>query len=532
MQKNFVVFIVLACFISLKSWSSSIEVRCGSSGQLTKVIPSGASPAPTEAPKNPKCGLPAKDVFQDSVDDTLDVMDAAEAPPPPAPDEGIQLTSKAGVNRKKTGNYDKETLRSIVRNAIAAGVDPYLAMSISVIESAPQSIVVGGRKNNSDRVGFGLIHISNLAGYTALGCVPGGKDSFLRLKPAQVKDFNEKQKMNLKTNAVVDEMESQNSAFAHYRILADRLASAEESEVADLKTQMEQLEKTSNLAAYKKALEQSRLTAEALKKTGADLEASAEQVDPKVHDEYLAEVQLMTGTAERESRSQARAVVRKPATELSLDLTPVEGSSSGHEIRLCGKEKFASVDDIHMLPPDQGGGPCCAKIKTSRDDPRDLNLDLKAQIAGLYIKDKIQKCVLAGQSLSYCIQSYNGLAKVGMGKNDCFSQRDFSKEPIYGARVANWMVGSMMANAEVTSLVEKEAASMKMAPVSLFCMGRGAGSFRMDSQKFMQEERRAIGDRPSCLSLVYSCRSGGIEGEKLISGLMYSKRRFWTSGTG
>ncbi len=86
--------------------------------------------------------------------------------------DSIKLISKDGLNRKKTDDYDREALKEIIRHALVQGVDPYLALSISIMEADPRALVAKVRSGSSND-GFGPIHVSSVAAYTAHGLFAG-----------------------------------------------------------------------------------------------------------------------------------------------------------------------------------------------------------------------------------------------------------------------------------------------------------------------------------------------------------------------
>lgn len=76
----------------------------------------------------------------------------------------------AGLNRNKNGNYEADALEDIVEKALNEGVDPYLALSILLIENPPS---VGSSRSDSYRREYGNFPIDAIAAYDILNCYSG-----------------------------------------------------------------------------------------------------------------------------------------------------------------------------------------------------------------------------------------------------------------------------------------------------------------------------------------------------------------------
>ena len=74
-------------------------------------------------------------------------------------------------NNKTSSQYDVEAIESIMGLAIQGGVDPYLALSIVLIENAPTRSYGSYLENNGYAQSYGAIPVDAIAAYNNIGCI-------------------------------------------------------------------------------------------------------------------------------------------------------------------------------------------------------------------------------------------------------------------------------------------------------------------------------------------------------------------------
>jgi len=72
-----------------------------------------------------------------------------------------------GFNRNKNGSYLKDDIESIIEKAIYEGVDPYLAVSVLLLENPP----LPTEKSFGYKLLYGVLPIDAIAAYDQLGCI-------------------------------------------------------------------------------------------------------------------------------------------------------------------------------------------------------------------------------------------------------------------------------------------------------------------------------------------------------------------------
>lgn len=363
---------------------------------------------------------------------------------------GIPLMWKAGINRNKNGVYDREILTSVIRHAILAGVDPYLAMAIKVVEAPPI-------KNHkiAYHEAYGHIPVDAIGAYSVAGCLPQGRGTTSLIDKKAIAKLRELEKIRIAiANAGMDAEEGDSGA-------EERQA---ESKKVD--------------AAINKLYDELGIA--------RDPESRA----------------IAGNEFECFNNPECKGVLRRPKEPLFLDLAAFPGADPAlRRTQDVCSEDYGATQAASPQFSTTKPSVCCISVRSSLKE-KELIVATRTQLGAKYIEDNVQSCIRAGKkSFSYCVQKFNGLGCFGCTekmKNDCFYRLEMAKQPIYGARVGDAMASILMTNSEINRLVERETRTLGRQPVSAFCMEKKAGDVSVSAGRFLAEQKSILGGRRAC----------------------------------
>jgi hypothetical protein len=135
-------------------------------------------------------------------------------------------------------------------------------------------------------------------------------------------------------------------------------------------------------------------------------------------------------------------------------------------------------------------------VEGSRDSAlSEVAVDTKSALALKFMNEKIHSRADKGLSISSAIQAYNGTGVINRTekiKNSCLSGLDMGKTPVYGAKVADLMVNSIMNNSEIQEMIRQAAAEFRAPVRSLFCEKMGKGTHSILAESFLKEQRKYL----------------------------------------
>ena len=112
-------------------------------------------------------------------------IQSCEIPELMQPKPRIEIKSSAtGLNKNKNGSYEPESFERIIEAALQEGVDPFLALSIVLLENPP---TIGNGKSDEYRQNFGTVPVDSIAAYDMMGCFSEKAENPQIEDPAELK---------------------------------------------------------------------------------------------------------------------------------------------------------------------------------------------------------------------------------------------------------------------------------------------------------------------------------------------------------
>lgn len=422
-----------------------------------------------------------------------------------------------GPNQQKVGKYNRSVFMNAVRHAIHTGTDPYLALAVVMQENPPTNL----ERFYPYSEKRGVIPVDQTGAYEELDCFAKdrGPDRFPTLTDAEVDAYR-------KIYAEYDSArEGYNRAVSQG--LLNREYDSIMNRIAILKDQIEDFQQLHprskfefSLAGLKKAVAVDPRLAQ-LKNA---LAVEQKRLDLFLKDKKSAEaVQLVEAYRKGEEKlTRFRAVVssqKGPKSQQALeelgcsidrrkcfgfvgsqkripeaDLSFLDGGESGGLVRstFCSQSNRVAVGEGPHFQNGFKENSCCLKVTATRD-VKNLQTHVKTWLGASYLKSHIQACIASGRSkLTYCLQKFNGTGCFGCTEsstNDCFNGIVMEDRPVYGARVADLMLNSLMSQPEVREMIEAVSAEMGQPITSVFCYDHPESRFLIPGDQFYQEQR-------------------------------------------
>lgn len=141
-------------------------------------------------------------------------------------------------------------------------------------------------------------------------------------------------------------------------------------------------------------------------------------------------------------------------------------------------------------------GYCCLELRTNEDlTPSDEKNAIADHFGSMVLKSKVVNRISTDKNLSLSIQYYNGIGCIGCTekfKNDCLHGMHMKDRPIYGAQTADLMLNMFMNNPEINEIVLATQRRLRVPVVSSFCLEKGAGTHRIDKNRFWDEQYKFL----------------------------------------
>jgi hypothetical protein len=394
----------------------------------------------------------------------------------------------AGPNKQiQSPNYEKDSLKKMIEIALQNGLDPYLLISINLIESPP--LTPSGQGYDA---GYGDLPIDGLPVYDMLGCIykKPRNNSYAYASADQIAEFSplfqqmEVYKNNLKPLDAVQRKFSDFVKAESPGLFGDDIYKLKQKLVADYK-------KGCPIQGVKKSISD-RYCAEP--ETRKALEAFIGFWDLS----NKADNRLRTFTPLQSTELQVRLDPRNVRTGVVPNApVPHFQLPSGNGTKatyMCEEPRVYRHGQPSMFSESNSvvAGSCCVKLTGLPETSINLKKDFLNFMAAKFVKNKISPSRGELNTIMRDIQTYNGLGTVGKTEgfgNNCLEGMNFGQQPYYGARVADLMLNSVMPNKEIYALVQTMSQTLKKSTPSLFCQKLGAGPHAMSSSQFFDQQR-------------------------------------------
>lgn len=342
-----------------------------------------------------------------------------------------------GFNKNKNGAYIKKDLESIIEKAIYEGVDPYLAISVLLLENPP----VASDKSAEYKKNYGTLPIDAIAMYDIIGCNGKNEDSGV-----------------IKDKTVLD------IAVKKYQALAKLKDGT--NEYLQLSNEVQQL-------AYS-------------------------AVDENLDNLDLAYTQIQCAAFKNNPSLRCAGTVgsQKNIFPLKLDYMKRSGFRNYQGLMCSAIAQFRSGDAPRFVETDKADAEnmknkCCVSINTNRESD-DQYEDILGSLAMKYMKRTVQDCI--GKSPTpYCVQKYNGLGCFNCTEkmdNQCLNGVVMADRPVYGHRALDLMAQSLMTNPELNKIILEHSNRLKKPVLSVLCSGQTSVS--IDPRKYLLEQKELL----------------------------------------
>lgn len=384
----------------------------------------------------------------------------------------------------RSSNYDYENIKKIIQLSLLNGVDPFLAISISSIES-PQLVNTTGVAGYEH--GYGNLPIDGLPLFDRIGCAykPKADSPYKYATSDQLAEFKKLLSIRKVANSKLSSAYSNKvNDFASYLFTQPNFSGVHSS-LKNLITKDCTVDADKN-SVLKKFCQTSKLREATL----AYLDRSeAEQALTAFSEKMKNEnPQGFLELSVKNDNNIAIAIV--PPKEIKTYQLPWGGDKS---YNLCTESRpYSHGQPAWMkVSQDSKGDQCCVKVDGLVEGDN-VEREFLNFMAIDFIKNKIKFSKGSLDKASYEIQPFNGTGCIGCTEglqNDCLSGLHMGTRPYYGARVADLMVNSMMANAEIRKLVAEASAELGEKVKSAFCEKNGEGRVSLDNESFYKQQR-------------------------------------------
>lgn len=339
-----------------------------------------------------------------------------------------------GFNKNKNGIYIKKDLESVIEKAIYEGVDPYLAISILLLENPP----VATEKSAEYKRNYGTLPIDAIATYDIMGCNGKNEDS-----------------------GVIKDKTALDIAVKKYQALIKLKVGT--PEYLQLSNDVQQL-------AYS-------------------------AVDENMGSLDLAYMQIQCEAFKKNPSLRCAGTVgsQKNIFPLKLDYMKRSGFNT-YQALLCSSvtqfrsgeaPKFVEIDKSDV---DKMKNKCCVGIVSNRESDNQYE-DILGSLAMKFMKRMVQDCVGSAPT-AYCVQKYNGLGCFNCTEkmdNQCLNGVVMADRPVYGNRALDLMAQSLMTNPDLNKMIQEHSNRLKKPVLSILCSGQTSVS--IDPRKYLLEQK-------------------------------------------
>jgi hypothetical protein len=410
-----------------------------------------------------------------------------------------ELKTKVAVNYAKAGpnkvlqspNYDVKVFRKLIELGLQNDIDPYLLLSITLLESPP---LISANRGFGYEHGYGDLPIDAFPLYDMLGCLyKKPKDnSFMYATDLQAKEFSE---IYAKRDRALKQFKPYENEFQRFRNFLVKQTGSDGPHVFKI---LEALQKGySNgcpINDVKKEISDRFCSNQEIRKA-TDLKVQStyalNDVEKSLNNSKLTALQKIEIQARFDFLKAGASVANKTIPEFRLD------GAGGTANFFCSEPRSITHGSPSTFSPSDLpiNGSCCAKVIGLTDKNDFLNL-----MAARFLKNKIG--ILPGQlsSLSLDIQKYNGLGKIGTTEgldNKCLNGLNMKLRPYYGARAADLIINSLLSNKEINTLVQEASQNLKKPVTSILCQKLGSGLHQIEKNQFLNQQKDfLISERP------------------------------------
>jgi len=514
------------------AFALSTEIRCDSSGHISEI--SDAQNGKTEFNPSINAKLSAETVRKycedlsscqqllgtatDSFDDVGAVMKKISSSLPAAGSDKMPLVSeikrlqnsldrcrahakdqapkKINIDYPETGpnkairsaNYDYENIKKLIQLALLNGVDPFLVLSISAVESP---LLVNKSGVAGYEHGYGILPIDGLPLFDRIGCAykpkAGAPNKYATTD--QVTEFKRlvSQRKNVKSNF------SSAASKKIYDFIPNIVGTIPgEGVVGTLNKLMNS--KDCKVDGVPEAAAKQFCNTPGMREAAKEYINSAE-MDQKI-DEFRSRLksenhQALLELSVKYDDGVAIAVV--PPSEVKTFHLPWGGDKSANlctESRPYSHGQPAWMASTSEIKKDQ----CCVKVDGLVEGDN-VEREFLNYMAVDFVKNKIKFPKGAVDETSFNIQPFNGVGCIGCTEglqNNCLNGLHMGTRPYYGARVADLMINSMMMNPEIRKMVAESSAELGENVKSAFCQKNGPGPITLDTNTFLAQQKKFL----------------------------------------
>lgn len=422
---------------------------------------------------------------------------------------------------KSSRYFDRGAIREIVDLAVSEGIDPYMALSIVLMEKPP----VRPKPNRSETYShsYGVLPLDAVSVVDGLGC-------------RFVKDPRE---LRGGDSISSEDVANYSASFQAWSRINRQLR--------DLGVAWKGMSESQRNSSRGQDLR--RRTKELENQEMASLSDPAlRRLERDDHEKYrklmcLSDLTLCYGILTQDP-SRVPTINLAPAGTAPKELVDMDACINSPNIQIGGSGDF----DFSVDPPASWSRRCCAHLKVAVKDAFDglpgnlpgnlkdtarasgqassgdpsgsrqlvakveVNAErmedlLRRRIAIGFLKSRIQDALSrrhpAGSvsEISQALQAYNGYGTMNATERSgsaCLSGIKMAKQPVYGATAADIMLNMLIADPEMRKLVADSAKTHGRSPVSLFCIAHGPGEISIDTSDPVSLEQQYLAGRPAC----------------------------------
>lgn len=397
----------------------------------------------------------------------------------------------SGPNRQiASSNYDTAAIKKIIEMAIANDLDPYLQVALTLIESPP--LAQGAGSVGGYEAGYGDLPIDGLPIFDMLNCVSKKSKPLIYATQADAEKILPLYKQR---DGIADQLKSQLKPIENFRnFLIQHYKGGDGPHITRaIKTLHQNYPNGCPIKDADPSVS-ARYCADPELRRLTNLYKNFEQSQRSIDDYY--EKADLTASQKIELRTRfdknvAFAVIpNKPVPEFRL---PGDGNKT---VYLCTSQRAykhgqpANMSESMKLSDDS----CCAKV-SGYSEGSNINKEFMNFMATRFIKEKINTTAGELQSLSGDIQKFNGTGIIGSTEgigNTCLEGIHMGSRPYYGARVADLMLNSILANKEINALIESTGKKMKLPVPSFICQKLGVGQHNVRLDQFFNQQKEFL----------------------------------------
>lgn len=387
-------------------------------------------------------------------------------------------------------NYDRKRIESLIRVALEHNVDPFLVLAISTMESPH---IINPNRKGGYTTNYGKIPIDGLPVAENLGCIEKiSKNNSIKSTPAEIqnkylelrnareliKKNMGKEKLELLSRFQRQVRESTSSPYEEEQVLT-KLAKVNKVDCLNITEIPKNILKA--FCNNNKLQETVRFYPELSEKDSAFSQYRF-TLPSKFRTEL--EIQYESDVGYLISPPKSIKTFKLPGDISKSTLVCIPTGTLAH-----GQPSWLQVSNVEDSDLKDS---CCAKVIGGVP-----STDIPSQLLDLFSMNLINKKVnphskISSDEISLEIQNYNGTGCMGCSEktdNNCFTGLHMGSRPLYGARVADLIINSMMNNFDVLQIVKASSIKSDKKVKSIFCLARGKDLHTVDSQTYLNQQK-------------------------------------------